>query len=1203
MPLRLKLLDLQGYKTFAGKTTFEFAEGITAIVGPNGSGKSNIADALRWVLGEQSYSLMRAKRTEDMIFAGSEQRTRAGMATAMITFDNTDQWLPVDFSEVALERRAYRDSGNEYRLNGQRVRLMDVNELLAQSGLSERTYTILGQGLVDASLALKADDRRRLFEEAAGIGLYRGRRDDALRRLEKTERNLERVLDVMTELAPLVRRLGRQAKRAKEYAQVQADLQVLLRDWYGYHWRRAQRELKEARVAYRQQDKKLREVNTSHEAQMEAFNAFRSRIQTLRAQLNEWHRESSELHSEREKISRELAVLEERRRSLEGSQQNILQEIERSQDEENIALERLKSVEEEYARLKKEDDEARAEISAAKEALKERRTERAETEEALKDAEEKLSQLRDQRTKLQANLDSLEGRILSLQEQIEANERTLSDVEQKADDAEKEAARAEKAHEKAEKAEQEFQEKLRKQKETVAKLTKERQALFEKQSQRERTQSKLEAQLEVLEQAEKSLSGYAEGARFLLEAARKSQLKESRGALSAALDVPAEFEAAVAAALGEYVDAILLESGEDAEAALRLLEKEKTGRAAILPLARLASAKSLNAPKDDGVLGVAAEMISAPPALQQVVDLLLGQTLIVKDRDAARRLLDELDAHGRVVALRGEVFRADGLILAGGAVHAGTLSRPRQRRELQESLDDVAARLADIAQHLTKISGDLVQAEDEQAKLEAAARKAEETLETARKAEQQARLEAESSRRKAEWQLGQREQLKAELARAESEKRDAVEGQGDVEVQEKEAQTRIRTLSSRLAELSLEELQDKVTYWQTRVAVAERALSDVEARRTERQQTQDSLKREKESLERRAEEAKQATEKLAAEKEAARARETELQEKIKSLQGKISPAEKELEEAEAQESEQRTQEGDLTRLMTNTERLHGKMQLEVTRREEAVERLRQQIEDDFGLVMFSYEQDSSGPVPLPFDGMVEQLSDIDEIPPDLEEEVAEQRNRLRRMGPVNPEAQDEFEKESKRHAFMEQQIEDLRKAEADLREVIRELDELTERAFIKTFKVVAQEFSKIFVRLFGGGSARLSLTDPENLVETGIEIEARLPGRKEQSLGLLSGGERSLTAIALVFALLRVSPTPVCVMDEVDAMLDEANVSRFREMLTELSQDVQFIIITHNRNTVQAADVIYGVTMGRDSVSQIISLKLDEVSDEMLGGR
>src|SRR3990172_3379007 len=246
MPLRLKSLELQGYKTFASRTLFEFAGGITAIVGPNGSGKSNIADAVRWVLGEQSYSLLRGKKTEDMIFAGSEHRPRAGMAHAIVTFDNTDTWLPVDFSEVALARHAFRDGRNEYLMNGQHVRLRDINELLAQAGLSERTYTILGQGLVDASLALKADERRRLFEEAAGVGLYRARREEALKRLEHTGRNLERVLDILSELEPRLRSLERQAKRAIDYGRAQADLRVILREWYGYHLHFGQTHLTDA---------------------------------------------------------------------------------------------------------------------------------------------------------------------------------------------------------------------------------------------------------------------------------------------------------------------------------------------------------------------------------------------------------------------------------------------------------------------------------------------------------------------------------------------------------------------------------------------------------------------------------------------------------------------------------------------------------------------------------------------------------------------------------------------------------------------------------------------------------------------------------------------------------------------------------------------------------------------------------------------
>src|SRR5688572_4520476 len=328
MPLRLKSLELQGYKTFASRTVFEFSGGITAIVGPNGSGKSNIADSLRWVLGEQSYTLLRGKKTEDMIFSGSEGRSRAGLAQATILFDNTDQWLPLDFSEVTMGRIAHRDGRNEYLINSQHVRLREMNELLAQAGLSERTYTILGQGLVDASLALKADDRRRLFEEAAGVGLYRARRDDALKRLDNTERNLERVLDIMSELEPRTKSLERQAKRAIEFSRAQADLKLVLREWYGYHWHHAQNDLTRAKDSVRLQEGRVNETRVIYEKAQAEYMAFRERLSGLRAHLNEWHRKSAELHTQRETLSRELAVLEERRRALTSQQANILSDQE-----------------------------------------------------------------------------------------------------------------------------------------------------------------------------------------------------------------------------------------------------------------------------------------------------------------------------------------------------------------------------------------------------------------------------------------------------------------------------------------------------------------------------------------------------------------------------------------------------------------------------------------------------------------------------------------------------------------------------------------------------------------------------------------------------------------------------------------------------------------------------------------------------------
>ncbi len=313
---RLKSLELHGYKTFASRTVFEFPDEITAIVGPNGSGKSNIADALRWVLGEQSYSLLRGRKTEDMIFAGSDQRPRAGMAASTITFDNSDGWLPIDFSEVSIMRRAYRDGQNEYLLNGQRVRLKEISELLAQSGLAERTYTIIGQGLVDAALSLKPEERRRFFEEAAGIGLYRSRREESINRLDATRHNLERVRDILGELEPRLQSLEKQARRMQEYERIKADLRMLLREWYGYHFHHAQKDLAHSREVSHIQETRLEQARRQLQGVEEEVGEAHNRVQSLHNELNNWHARLSGLHHQSEQVSRTLAVMDERQRSL-----------------------------------------------------------------------------------------------------------------------------------------------------------------------------------------------------------------------------------------------------------------------------------------------------------------------------------------------------------------------------------------------------------------------------------------------------------------------------------------------------------------------------------------------------------------------------------------------------------------------------------------------------------------------------------------------------------------------------------------------------------------------------------------------------------------------------------------------------------------------------------------------------------------------
>lgn len=1202
MPLRLKSLELQGYKTFASRTVFEFAGGITAIVGPNGSGKSNIADSLRWVLGEQSYTLLRGKKTEDMIFSGSEHRARAGMAQATITFDNTEQWLPVDFSEVAMSRAAHRDGHNDYLINGQQVRLREMNELLAQAGLSERTYTILGQGLVDASLALKADDRRRLFEEAAGVGLYRSRRDDALKRLDTTERNLERVLDIMAELEPRIRSLERQAKRAIDFARAQADMKLILREWYGYHWHRSQRDLTDTREAVRGQEARVREARSEHEAAQAEYTTFRERLSGLRAQLNGWHRQSAELHNQREAISRELAVLEERRRALTNSQAAILSDQEHALDELHLANDRFHESEQDILRVQSELEEAKRQLETCNVQLATRNADRAALENELAQTRGQLENLSQQRAENNARLDELKSRLEAQTQRMEQTKAAIANGESLSAKAAAQYEAARKAREQAALTLQEAEEKVIQKKNEVERIDRERREALEQRTKEESDHSRVKAQLEVLEQAEQSLAGYAEGARYLLDAARQSKLGGVRGALSAALDVPAELETAIAAALGDTLDAVLLESNQ-LEDALNLLEADETGRAVLLPLNEKTSEVLKTSEVSDGdYLGVASELVNAPEELRGAVRVMLGQTLVVRNRSAARRLIQSLPAHARVVTLRGEVFRGDGLVVAGTlrVASSSTLGRMRRKKDLESALGGLLTRLAESNEKVERLSNQLAAAQRELAQADTDAREARVDLGEIQENEQQAGLEAESTQRQLEWQKNQLVQLQAEAGESEAARQKFSESQIEVENRAAELQSQLKDISAKLRELAADELQEQVAYWSTRAAVAEQSVSGANAKREERAKEITRLDSRRVELATRLQEADHALSGLDNEKTRLRENENALHGKIEEMRALIEPAEKDLEMAEQEEKRLQEAEANAQRIFANTERLFGQAQLEQTRKQEALENLHQKITDDFGLVMFDYAADVSGPVPLPLDGMVEQLPIITELAPEIEEQLNHHRAQIRRMGPINPEAKTEFEQEKERYEFMKTQVEDLRKAEADLKQVVTELDEITIREFTRTFDAVDKQFRETFVRLFGGGSARLALTDPENLVETGIEIEARLPGRREQGLALLSGGERSLTAIALVFALLKVSPTPVCVMDEVDAMLDEANVGRFRDLLIDLSKDTQFIIITHNRNTVQAADVIYGVTMGKDSASQIISLKLDQVTDEML---
>lgn len=1187
--LRLKSLDLNGFKTFASRTLFEFAAPVTAIVGPNGSGKSNIADALRWVLGEQSYGLLRGRKTEDMIFSGSEKRPQAGMASVSITFDNSHGWLPIDFSEVLLTRRAYRDGQNEYLINQQKVRLKDVSELLAQSGLSERTYTIIGQGLVDTALTLKSDERRRLFEEAAGIGLYRARKEQSLRRLDLTKRNLERAEDILAELKPRLRSLEKQAERAEEFSRLRADLRATLRQWYGFHWNRAQAELGQLR---HEADTREANLGSARQKQLELsqkLNDLRYRTQGLRVQLGEWQRRLAELNSGREGASRGLAVADERQRALAERRTGLEEEGQRVEGELANLRTRLQEAESDAANYQTELSESQEQLKAAQDVLSQRQARQLEKADANRVLRERILTIQGQLSQSAAKREMLAARIERSQAEAAELERTLQGINQDIAAGESESRRLSDFQYQAEDVLAEKEKGLQDADGQLSKAIEDQKNAEATQNQLGALVTRLRAEMEGLEQAELAAASFAEGAKFLLQAA-----KIGKGTLGGELRVSLEYETAISAVLGTYLDAVLI-TERDPEAALRELES-KDASAALLPIQALSLDGRVQARPGDGLVGLAADLVEVSADLRPAVELLLGHVLVAQDRRFALRILSENPTASQVVTLRGEVFHRGGQIEVRSPKNTG-LSRPRNERDLRGQLERAVTDLARAGDAM--IEKEAMVGQSDAAKQSAAKARAEAQLQLdeALRAIQSHKLDLEQLGKQQDWFSAQQRTMEKGNQDDEGEIANGAEREKQLTADLAKADAELGAHSHTAIDLQMDEQHAQVAHWEMRVAVSQRALQEAQRRTTERLQALQRAETQLVAQRERLNELEEQVQLIEQEKIQFGQQEGTVGEEIAAVEIKIAPAESELAKSDEQLNSLQTGESQALQNLSSAERAHTQAQISFARQQESLETLRTRIEDDFGLVDFQYDPAVSGPTPLPFGELVERLPMVNELSPEVEETLKEQRSQIRRLGSVNPEAQQEFASVKERVQSMQEQVTDLHAAEEDLKQIIAELDVLMDKEFRTTFDKVAAEFREIFSRLFAGGSAKLLLTEEQDMTTTGIDIEARLPGKRSQRLALLSGGERSLTAAALVFSLLKAAPTPFCVMDEVDAMLDEANVGRFTDLLRELSQETQFVVITHNRNTVQVADVIYGVTMGRDTSSQVISLKLDEVDE------
>jgi chromosome segregation protein len=1200
MTPRLKSLELHGYKTFASKVLFDFPGNVTAIVGPNGSGKSNIADALRWVLGEQTFSILRGKKTEDMIFTGSEQRPRASMASATIIFNNDDNWLPIDFSEVSITRRAYRDGDNEYLINGQRVRLKEINELLSQTGLSERTYTVIGQGLVDAALSLKPEERRKFFEEAAGIGLYRSRRDESINRLESTKRNLERVNDILAEIKPRLNSLEKQARKAQEFERVKADLRLFLRDWYGYQWNRTQQDYNDAIQLLKNQEA-LHQNHIQKQADInERYQKNRNDILVVRNDLDQWQKQIASFLEKKEVASKELAVLDERNHALREKRNSFISDLVKTQAQEKY----LSDTREDYIKKKEsissQLEEATRLEKEAKNLFDEQNSERTQSENKLQKLRETRVELETKLIQNQTNLEQNQQKLQTLSGSVKTHEKSIKTILESNDHLNQEMEKSKSLIQDNLKKYQHLEIQKNQYEKELDDISKGVKRLLEKQADTLAHKASFEAQQKVMESAESQMIGSSAGAQFIVKAIQSGQLSTALELIQKLLIVPPDYEKAIAAALGESIDALLLKKASDQDKILSYIQENDSSRVIVFIPGEKKVQRKTTPITGAGIIGLASELVEASNADRQFISLLLDDILVVDNRTTAMKIRNKVPSNIDLVTLMGEAFLGKGFVVAGKETRSTVFSRAREKR-------DIAIKLASVNDDLQKIQEDLNLLSKKGVEVEKLLE--ERSLLIEKNTKDSERINGEGQKIdlgikqnsiENQWHLDQKSELEKQILftqeqvnKNNGEIKEFLIALNNLDVEKSGAEEKIK-------KISLDESQQQMMVWNSRVAVLRAASKDIDTRLEENQNTYESNKNQMHEIQEGLKQIDLINQKIKKDIEKYQQEANLVKREITSLQEKITPTELQLEELE--KSNRTIQlEQDLERNgAAAAERYYTQAQIEMNRQKERVEALRERVEEDFGLVAFDYSPNMIGPNPLPLEGLVEQLPKLSEIPPDLEGHINQQKTQLRRMGPINQEAEREYNELQERDRFLNAQVDDLNKAETNLRQIIAELDELMKVEFYKTFSAVEREFHQIFTQLFAGGSAKLLMTEGNNINETGVDIQAKLPGRREQGLSLLSGGERSLTAAALIFALLKVSPTPFCVLDEVDAMLDEANVGRFCELLYDLSKKTQFILITHNRNTVQVADVLYGVTMGKDSASQVISLKMDELTEEMV---
>lgn len=1177
---------MSGFKSFANRTELEFVPGITAVVGPNGSGKSNVTDGIRWVLGEQSAKSLRGAKMEDVIFAGSDTRKPVGYCEVSMTFDNSERRLALDYAEVTVTRRVYRSGESEYFLNKQLCRLKDIHELFMDTGIGKDAYSMIGQGKIDEILSTKSEDRRAIFEEAAGIVKYKTRKKEAEKKLEGTEQNLSRIHDLIHELDSQVQPLSEQAETAKKYKEFKDELQNIEIGLYVHkieslheQWQLATQEVKQ-----------LTETQVGLSAELSKKEA---ELTQLKVELNDYEQVW-------EKVQTGLLAVSGELEKAEGQREVRLERIRNRLLSKEQLKERLQQLEEERQRIAQEEQQVRERLAEKQKELEQAKWELGLVQQKMSLAgDDESEQLAELTERMQENM----NQIVALRSEKQYVEEQLSQLDERLESLQgrehqlfqQQAEYSTQSQEIAEKLSivetqlKEAAERVRSLAQQKQKIEEEEKKLLKHNREAEQQLHRLRSQYELIREMEAEHQGFFQGVKEILTARDRgvSNLQGIHGAVAQLIQVPEKYEAALETSLGGALQHLVVENEQVGRQGIAYLKEKRLGRATFLPLdviqgRYLPTVEREKLKQIPGFVGVGADLVKTEEKYRTLIQHLLGLVIVSETLEQANQIARQLLYKYRVVTLDGDVVNPGGSMSGGSRQKTKTnlLGRSRQ-------LDELESQIKIAKQKWEQIGGQLIQLEQRRKKLE------EEWEEVRRQGEERRMHEQELHTLERELQI-KRKTVADQKQQCEEEIQQTIDKQKALRthLQELHSQISLRETDKSQMETLVEQSQERVkqqattkeeateqmTEWRVQVAQLNQETTNLTENLIRIQQEQTRLAQQKVSVE-------EELSTLETQDESGQVELADLEKQIKELRLHKDHQQQQLSEVRTHREQLLQKRDEQEQSVRQTQQALRKKEAGLRDQEVRVNRLDVELNHLLQKLAEEYE--------ISFE-RAQQIYEKPEEPTQAERRVRSLRSKISSLGDVNLGAIEEYQRLNERLDFLKTQEADLLEAKQALYEVIERMESEMGKRFAENFELIRGEFQHVFVQMFGGGRADLHLSDPQNLLETGIDIVAQPPGKKLQNLTLLSGGERALAALALLFAVLRIKPVPFCVLDEVDAALDEANLTRFTRYMREFANKTQFIIITHRKHTMEGADVLYGITMQESGVSKLVSVSLEE---------